>query len=239
MAVRLPLLFSAHEEEQQNQLDSLVESLTYTKVHSCLLAGPSRCGKTSLLFHYAYNYAAAHGEAVYFVAQRHKLQNQLPLPPLNMTQDAEVLKRIKMKYVEDDEKLCKFLASLQLLPRLPRLLVIDDVSSFVGDKDPKRIARVMAFIKEAATYAATKSRHFVLVTSDTVDVEASSRNLQLYQRWFDLILLIRGPHNPLQLTVESVHGRADPKGVHMYYELSPSYVYYVNTELDASAAAHE
>jgi hypothetical protein len=97
-----------------------------------------------------------------------------------------------------------------------------------------------------------------------VDVEASSRNLQLYQRWFDLILLIRGsfcfhyvlgqdemaaltpalcattgPHNPLQLTVESVHGRADPKGVHMYYELSPSYVYYVNTELDASAAAHE
>lgn len=109
----------------------------------------------------------------------------------------------------------------------------------------------------------------MLVTSDTVDVEASSRNLQLYQRWFDLILLIRGsccfhfllrvcfgqqdemaaltpalcattgPHNPLQLTVESVHGRADPKGVHMYYELSPSYVYYVNTELDASAAAHE
>jgi hypothetical protein len=61
------------------------------------------------------------------------------------------------RYVEDDEKLCKFLASLQLLPRLPRLLVIDDVSSFVGDKDPKRIARVMAFIKEAATYAATKS----------------------------------------------------------------------------------
>lgn len=56
-------------------------------------------GKTSLLFHYAYNYAAAHGEAVYFVAQRHKLQNQLPLPPLNMTQDAEVLKRIKMKYL--------------------------------------------------------------------------------------------------------------------------------------------
>ncbi len=56
-------------------------------------------GKTSLLFHYAYNYAAAHEEAVYFVAQRHKLQNQLPLPPLNMTQDAEVLKRIKMKYL--------------------------------------------------------------------------------------------------------------------------------------------
>ncbi len=32
----------------------------------------------------------------------------------------------------------------------------------------------------------------MLVTSDTVDVEASSRTLQLYQRWFDLILLIRG-----------------------------------------------
>ena len=32
----------------------------------------------------------------------------------------------------------------------------------------------------------------MLVTSDTVDVEASSRTLQLYQRWFDLILRIRG-----------------------------------------------
>jgi hypothetical protein len=46
-----------------------------------------------------------------------------------------------------------------------------------------------------------------------------------------------GPQNPLQLTVESVHGRADPHGVRMYYELSPSYVYYVSTDLNEEAAA--
>jgi hypothetical protein len=123
----------------------------------------------------------------------------------------------RFRYVEDDEKLCKFLASLQLLPRLPRLLIIDDISSFVGDKDPKRIAKVMAFIKEAATYAATKvyarrhldvnvdgalltrplhRRDFVLLASESLDVEANPRSLQVYQRWFDMMMLVRGSSPP-------------------------------------------
>lgn len=59
-------------------------------------------GKTSLAFRYAYNVAQEDVNAgtVYFVAQRHKLQNQLPLPPPPpYANDPDVLKRIKMKYV--------------------------------------------------------------------------------------------------------------------------------------------
>lgn len=58
----------------------------------------------------------------------------------------------KLRYVEDDDKLCRFLASLHLLPQVPKLLVIDDLGSFMSEKELKRTAKVMAFIREAAAY---------------------------------------------------------------------------------------
>lgn len=60
------------------------------------------------------------------------------------------------RYIEDDDELARFLASVHLLPRLPRLLVVDDLGSFIAERDLKRTARLMALIKEAAAYASSK-----------------------------------------------------------------------------------
>jgi hypothetical protein len=39
-------------------------------------------------------------------------------------------------------------------------------------------------------------RDFVLLASESLDVEANPRSLQVYQRWFDMMMLVRGssPH---------------------------------------------
>lgn len=44
--------------------------------------------------------------------------------------------------------------------------------------------------------------------------------------------MMKGATNPMRLTVEEAHGRADPKAASLYYELSPSYVRYVAAEMD-------
>lgn len=123
--VSVPQFFSCpHDHRLQEQINSYTPVIAY-KEPLCLLLGPEKrfefkslclirkftrnlifcsasppsSGKTSLLFQYAYNYAASTDllNAVYFICSKQKISNQLPRLPPNFEPRSEVMQRIKMK----------------------------------------------------------------------------------------------------------------------------------------------
>ena len=100
------------------------------KPYLSMVVGPQRCGKTSLLFQYAYNSAAA-GRSVLFICRRRKMQSCMPLLLKGLVPDPRVLKAIHIKYLETDAMVRAFFANLHLSAQLPDLLVLDHLSSFL------------------------------------------------------------------------------------------------------------
>ncbi|KAL6064257.1 ATPase domain-containing protein [Balamuthia mandrillaris] len=226
--------------------------------HCSLLLGPPRCGKTSLLFQYAYNYAKSHAQrpnAVFFLCMKQKICNQLPLFPAAIEPDMTVLERIQMKfslslslpllsssplsfslvssflsffrfflfcslflvvsffqfrrYIDNEAELRAFCASLHLMQPPPELLAIDDLSSFFveGATSAATLAKTAAFVREAANYLSSVNStnpFSTVLVSDTLNLEAMpshSRATAFYQRWFPLVLLLQGQHNPFSLSL--------------------------------------
>ncbi|CAM9424191.1 unnamed protein product, partial [Phaeothamnion confervicola] len=102
------------------------------------------CGKTSLLFDFAYR-RALRGQRVAFICDKHKVERSLPAPFLqskcggsassagahhgDLEWEPSALELIGLKYVESREDLLWYLGSLQLLPpdARPAVLVVDDI----------------------------------------------------------------------------------------------------------------
>ncbi|KAK3263722.1 hypothetical protein CYMTET_27496 [Cymbomonas tetramitiformis] len=190
---RLQHFFSSNLDPQlQKNLDELPDS--FVSRH-CLVSGPARSGKTSILFQLAYN-CAAQGQRVLFICKRQKIETVPPLPPAGVTPSAcsHIYTNIDMRYLESDAELRKYFASFHLLPRFPHLVIVDDFSDIVegrssGDRRVQEYAfvRTLALAHDTVNFASQKlsPQACRLVVSDTGG-DNGPKYLFLYQRWLRL-----------------------------------------------------
>ncbi|KAF3616311.1 putative Light-regulated protein precursor [Capsicum annuum] len=96
-----------------------------------LLSGPSSSGKTSLVFQFAINSATANGERnVVFICNRRKLEAKPPYLPQGIDPSSDVIRRIHMKYIDDEEGIKKYFAAFHMHDPAPASVVIDDFADF-------------------------------------------------------------------------------------------------------------
>ncbi|KAG7025230.1 hypothetical protein SDJN02_11725 [Cucurbita argyrosperma subsp. argyrosperma] len=109
--------------------------------HSIMLvSGPPSCGKTSLLFQFAFNLGLEGNVA--FICNRRKLENKPPylsqaslsLFLSGVDPASETFQRIQMKYLEDDEGINKYFSAFHLHRTLPVAVVIDDFGDFFEER---------------------------------------------------------------------------------------------------------
>lgn len=87
--------FSMTDDEDLQQVVKELYNLKYC-ANSALIIGSSGCGKTSLLFQYAYQVASL-GKKVYYVCIEKKISSSFPQFQSQFTIDTKILEKIQMK----------------------------------------------------------------------------------------------------------------------------------------------
>lgn len=185
-----------------------------------LLCGPSRSGKTSLLFQYAYNCCAANARArVLFICKRKRLDSA----PLCLPKDADIrsepYSRIFLRYLSTDVDIRKFCAGLPFLDFVPHLIIIDDFNEFFieslqvnrfGSSSRARdlnMVKTLALARDTANFASTVlAPHSIceLLISDTA-VGDGPRMLYIFKRWLPQMLMIRA-NAESTFSLQALHG---------------------------------
>eukprot|EP00741_Cyanophora_paradoxa_P006489 tig00001003_g6282.t1 len=204
--IQLPLFFRpAAEDALHAELQSLCAALP--PCDRALLHGPDESGTTSLLFTYAFNCARA-GRAVYFIADKQRLNKIRPSLHEGIDGDDPALARCGMKWIRTSEALFGFLANAHLIPRqqMPSLIVLESVLQYFPEgtrPTPEGIARLLGFLDDAARAVSAISCQEceVLVGSGGL-LDASC--VAIAEFWLPLIF-IAGGANPCLLSTCGVH----------------------------------
>ncbi|XP_050119634.1 uncharacterized protein LOC126596955 isoform X2 [Malus sylvestris] len=171
-----------------------------------LLSGPPSCGKTSLLFQFAFNSAmeaardCKNGQVV-FICNRRRLEAKPPYLSQGVDSSSEAFQRIQMKYVDDEEGIKKYFAAFHLHDTFPVAVVIDDFGAFFDERSCQErygnprgrdlaMVRTLALCHNAMIHA-NETRPCKLVLSDTHRGD-SPRLLFIYKRWVSTIFTIQG-----------------------------------------------
>ncbi|PHT90433.1 hypothetical protein T459_05546 [Capsicum annuum] len=167
-----------------------------------LLSGPSSSGKTSLVFQFAINSATANGERnVVFICNRRKLEAKPPYLPQGIDPSSDVIRRIHMKYIDDEEGIKKYFAAFHMHDPAPASVVIDDFADFFDQGNCQErynntrgrdlaMVGILALCRNAILYANEKGPCQLLL-SDTHNGDCP-RLLYLYKRWVSSIYTIKG-----------------------------------------------
>ncbi|KAI4340626.1 hypothetical protein MLD38_025441 [Melastoma candidum] len=170
-----------------------------------LLSGPPFCGKTSLLFQFAYNVAASMGEtripSVVFISRRLRLEANPPCLSGGIDPSSDAFRRIQIKYVDDDEGLRKYFAAFHLLKTVPASVIVDDFGELFDERSCQQkyanhrgrdmaMVRTLALCHNAIVHA-NKTSPCELLLADMQHGD-SPRLLYIYKRWVSSILTIRG-----------------------------------------------
>ncbi|EPS68239.1 hypothetical protein M569_06533 [Genlisea aurea] len=164
-----------------------------------LLSGPPSSGKTSLLFQFAFNSAAEGNGAVVILCNKRRLERNPPFLSQGVDPSSEVFRRIRMKYVDDDEGIKNYFAAFHLHDEMPQLVIVDDFVQLHDDKkcqerhnNPRRrdmsMARVLALCRDAIDHANKRGPCQILL-SDTHKGD-SPRLLYIFKRWVSSIYTI-------------------------------------------------
>ncbi|CAK0754727.1 hypothetical protein CVIRNUC_002320 [Coccomyxa viridis] len=129
-------------------------------VRHCLIVGPEYSGKTSALFHYAFNLASS-GKNVYIVCQKAKLEQQPPLLSEGVSSSDAAFSRIHIRYLASSAELQRFAAFLHLLQDFPDAILIDGLCSFTADRSLQHnkrpteaeLVKMLALLHEAVNSA--------------------------------------------------------------------------------------
>ncbi|KAF9618930.1 hypothetical protein IFM89_002925 [Coptis chinensis] len=176
-----------------------------------LLSGPPSCGKTSLLFQFAINIASqnisSNAHYVVFITNQRKLECKPPYLSQGIDPSSDVLGRIQMKYVEDDEGIKKYFASFHLHQNFPSAVIVDDFGDFFNESTCQErygnqrgrdlaIVRTLALCQNAITHANERLELELqfpckLLLSDTQHGD-TPRLLFIYKRWITSIFTIKG-----------------------------------------------
>ncbi|XP_065853351.1 uncharacterized protein [Euphorbia lathyris] len=143
-----------------------------------LLSGPPSCGKTSLLFQFAFNStisdlnhsSAGNDPTVVFICNRRRLESKPPFLSQGIDSSSDSFQRIQMKYVDDDDGIKKYFSAFHLFDKFPVAVVIDDFGDFFNDSEKSPCK---------------------LLISDT-HYGDSPRLLFIYKRWVSSIFTIKG-----------------------------------------------
>eukprot|EP00124_Ichthyophonus_hoferi_P000285 Ihof_evm11s10 gene=Ihof_evmTU11s10 len=226
-------LFQSNDPWKEGRLKLLASKLDYRTPYALLL-GSNESGKTSLAFHWAISQAQKDQHVLFICPSKDKLHIR---PPLFYSEEPEtaasVLKRIEIKYIDSTEVLQTFLASIHTLGLLPGAIVVDDFSAFCTPPEnadqTAHVAKTCAFIIEAATYITaqrkTKSEKpcTVLLTDNIANALIESapgpRLLDLYTRWFPLVLRIQEEQEHFKLFIQKTPEGADPHGLSVTFKV--------------------
>ncbi|XP_074267649.1 uncharacterized protein LOC141591138 [Silene latifolia] len=103
-----------------------------------LISGPPSCGKTSLLFQYAFNILTRHFNGyIVFLCDYRRFQSHPPFLSHGLDPtSSHIFHRIQIKYIDkcDDEALKKYFAAFHLLNPCPLAVIIDDFGDFFLDR---------------------------------------------------------------------------------------------------------
>ena len=155
--LKLPLGGQYEENLSSNQNARVVKGQ--------VLGGPNSCGKTSLLFEYAFK-CAEKGDYVLFIAP--KPLTKLPLFVNGRKQpNSIVLKRINMAYLANYTELTSYFASVHHEGRnvaRTRHVLIDDFDWYFKERgtrteDINRFAKCLAYIIDAITFWSKDLKH--------------------------------------------------------------------------------
>ncbi|KAF5449235.1 hypothetical protein F2P56_029705 [Juglans regia] len=166
-----------------------------------LLSGPPSCGKTSLLFQFAFNSAVGSSHEVVFICNRRKLESKPPYLSQGIDPSSDTFQRIQMKYVEEDEGIKNYFAAFHLHETIPAAVVIDDFGDFFEERSCQEkynnprgrdlaMVRTLALCHNAIAHA-NKTGPCKLLLSDTHHGD-SPRLLFIYKRWIPAIFTIKG-----------------------------------------------
>ena len=142
------VFFTCHQE------NSTVTTQRISK-QAQLLLGPSKSGRSSLLFELAFLYADQ-GKSVLFITP--KVINTLPLLLAEREQPSvETLDKIEIVYLERKNELLEFTASVHIKYKEPiDVFIVDDIDHYYRE-EPKRSqlaaqAKVFAFVLDAVAF---------------------------------------------------------------------------------------
>ncbi|CAN6472452.1 unnamed protein product [Victoria cruziana] len=170
-----------------------------------LLSGPPSCGKTSLLFQYAYNRAISGWGSVVFICNKKRMYRNPPFLSQGIDPASDVFSRIKMKYIENDEEIRKYFAAFHLHDSFPAAVLIDDFGGFFDERtcqdryrNPRgksfAMVRTLALSRDAIDHANKKLEpqgFCQLLLSDRHHGDGP-RQLFIYKKWLSCIFTIRG-----------------------------------------------
>ncbi|KAJ4977150.1 hypothetical protein NE237_002256 [Protea cynaroides] len=184
-----------------------------------LLSGPPSCGKTSLLFQYAFNCAleSSHGDrCVVFICNQRRLESKPPYLSQGIDPSSKVFQRIQMKYVDNDEGIKKYFAAFHLHKTFPLAILVDDFGDLFDERSCKErlnnprgrdllMVRTLALCYDAVMHANERlpsGNACNLLFSDTHHGD-TPRSLFIYKRWISSIYTIKGDRPGLFLLKSS------------------------------------
>ncbi|PKI71421.1 uncharacterized protein LOC116210341 isoform X2 [Punica granatum] len=184
-----------------------VDSYSKDSPSITLLSGPPSCGKTSLLFQFAYNCALNSASS-----------NRPGIEP-----SSDVFRHIQMKYVDSGEGLKKYFAAFHLHDTLPAAVVIDDFGDLFDERSCQEkyanprgrdlaMVRTLALCHNAVLHAKRSIEgNCEVLLADTHHGD-SPRLLYVYKRWVTSIFTIKGDgHGSFLLRDCGRLGSADSK----------------------------
>eukprot|EP00882_Tetradesmus_deserticola_P007721 GHRQ01008131.1.p1 GENE.GHRQ01008131.1~~GHRQ01008131.1.p1 ORF type:complete len:244 (+),score=72.44 GHRQ01008131.1:727-1458(+) len=197
MASSISLGQFVHQPSQQLSINALPHMQLQTP--RCLLFGPQRSGKTSLLFQYAFQLACS-GQEVVFICDRAQLEQSPLLLPVGVSHQHAAFSKIHFKYVQDLHQLRTYGACIHLLQEPPAAVIVDDLAHLLAnarlpDKRARdtEVTRALAYLADGLDQLREQRGLSVfLLVSDTC-CDEGPHNLYLLQRWFPLMLQVTGP----------------------------------------------
>ncbi|KAG6556146.1 hypothetical protein Mapa_002087 [Marchantia paleacea] len=182
---------------------------------TALLSGPHRCGKTSLLLQLAYNIAAQGSNNVVFICKPRNFDSDIYLTQ-DVDSSSEILDRIQIKYVHDDEELRKFFAAFHMHISLPTTLIVDDFLDFFRGCETTQqsceprisrglvIAKTLCLAHSAISYASEQYKTTALcrlILSDSHSGDGP-RLSYIMKGWINQTFVIKAVHDMSTFTLE-------------------------------------
>ncbi|KAL0039513.1 hypothetical protein WJX77_000290 [Trebouxia sp. C0004] len=183
-----------------------IEAFPAHLIH-CMLSGPPRSGKTSILLQYAYK-AAMRGQQVVLLCHRDKMEQTHPTLPQGVHKASPFWQRVQLRYLPTSQELQKYAACLHLAPTPPNVIIVDDLSEFMLSRPTDKRSREAELIKTLAMlHEATASLHrlnasgqpCLLLISDAGGGEGP-KSLYILERWCPLILTTQNAEGKLTLS---------------------------------------
>ncbi|XP_077210209.1 tRNA dimethylallyltransferase [Tasmannia lanceolata] len=206
--------------------------------HIMLLSGPPSCGKTSLLFQFAFNSAVLNNSGnVVFICNKRRLETKPPFLSQGIDPASEVFQRIQMKYLEDDEGIKKYFAAFHLHKTFPIAVVVDDFGEYFNDRNCQErygnargrdiaMVRTLALFRDAVTHANERLKSggaCKLLLSDT-HLGDSPRLLFIYKRWIPCIFTVKGEGSASYLLESSSSASSGSKKRVAKYSIALQYL---------------